>query len=211
VDYRELDTPSQIASSAPIHTSLSGKLIATDHTRKWTRWNLAMNGAALMYRQAGQLSAVLFCGNGQAPGAANGFGNVYTLDDTKLTDDDYGQIFPYYTTYFFVNHEAEMALQLGAHRKMLAYLTAQVSGVGTVTITPLINTLTNPWRFSCNRTLALDPKFDLEWTGASATGQRMAFKVSSSPIAGTDNSFQLTKLVAAMRPNVHLPVRGAAA
>lgn len=210
MDYRELDTANQIAASAPIHTSLSGKLIATDHVRKWTRWNLPMNGGALMYREVGRLSTTLFCGNGQYPGTDAGFGNAYTLDPAKLTDDDYGQIYPYYITYFFVNHEAEMALQLGAHRKMLSYLMAQVSGVGNITITPLVNTITNPWRLVCVRALSLDPKFDLEWAGANVTGQRMAFKVESSPITETDNSFSLTKLVAAMVPNKHLPVRGAA-
>jgi hypothetical protein len=34
IDYRELDTAYQIAQSPPIHTSFSGHLIATDHTRK---------------------------------------------------------------------------------------------------------------------------------------------------------------------------------
>ena len=33
---------------SPVHTSFSGKLIATDNTRKWTRWNLAIKGAARM-------------------------------------------------------------------------------------------------------------------------------------------------------------------
>lgn len=211
VSYRELDTPYQIAMSPPVHTSFSGKLIATDNTRKWTRWNIPANGAALLYRSAGQLSPVFFGGNGQTPGAAAGFGNVYTLDRTKLSDDDYGQINGYWTTYFFVNHEAEMALQLGAHRKMLSYLTAFISGVGDVTITPLINNLANPWPLTCVRALTLSPNFDLEWAGGSATGQRIAFKIASSPLAGTtDNSFTLQKLVATLKPATHLPIRGAA-
>lgn len=68
LSYRQLDTAYQIATSGPIHTSLAGKLIATDHTRKWTRWNLAMNGAALMYREpGGNLQTVLLAGNGSSP------------------------------------------------------------------------------------------------------------------------------------------------
>jgi len=68
LSYRELDTDFQIATSGPIHTSFSGKLIATDHTRKWTRWNLPMNGAAMMYRVLGaNLKTVLLGGNGRYP------------------------------------------------------------------------------------------------------------------------------------------------
>lgn len=179
MNYRELDSAYQIAQSPPVHTSFSGKLIATDNTRKWTRWNLAINGAALMYRAAGQLAPVFFAGNGQAPGAAAGFGNVYTLNAALEADDDYGAIASYYTTYFFVNHEQEQALQLGSHRKTLCYLTAFISGSGDVTITPLINSLTNPWPLTAARTLAASPTADLEWTGGSATGQRMAFKIQA--------------------------------
>ncbi|MGH9343305.1 MAG: hypothetical protein ACRD19_06035 [Terriglobia bacterium] len=211
VNYRELETPYQIAMSAPVHTSFSGRLIATDNTRKWTRWTLPMNGAARMYRAAGKLSTVFFAGNGQTPGVAAGHGNVYTLSAAKLTDDDYGQIGSYWTTYFFVNHEQEMMLQLGAHRKMLAYLMAFVSGVGTVTITPLCDTLGNPWPLTVTRPLAANPTFDMEWAGGSATAQRMAFQIASAPLAGqTDNSFNLDKLIAVLKPVKHLPVRGAA-
>lgn len=68
LSYRQLDTAYQIATSGPIHTSLAGKLIATDHTRKWTRWNLSLNGAALMYREVGgNLQTVLLAGNGFYP------------------------------------------------------------------------------------------------------------------------------------------------
>lgn len=211
MSYRELSTAYQIAMDGPVHTSFSGRLIATDNTRKWTRWNLPMNGAALMYRYSGKLSTVFFAGNGETPSAAGGHGNVYTLDAAKLTDDDYGQIDPYYVPYFFVNHEQEMALGLGAHRKMLAYLMAFISGVGTVTITPLCDTLSNAWPLVCSRTLNANPTFDMEWAGGSATAQRMAFKIASAPLAGqTDNSFNLDKLIAVLKPVKHLPVRGSA-
>ena len=212
LNYRELDTAYQIAMSPPFHPSFSGRLIATDNTRKWTRWRVSLNGAALMYRSTDpRLSAVFFSGTGNAGGVL-GNGNVYTLDATKLTDDDYGQISPYYVTYFFVNHDQEMALQLGGHRKMLAYLAAYVSGFGVVTITPLVNNLQNPWPLTCVRSLVASPNFDLEWAGGSATGQRIAFRVASAPVAPglTDNSFSLSKLVAALKPAGRLPVRGSA-
>jgi hypothetical protein len=210
MSYRQLDSPAQIAASPPIHVSYTGRLIATDNTRKWTRWNLPINGAALMYRAAGVLSVVFFGGNGQAPGAAAGFGNAYTLDPTKLTDDDYGQIVPYYTTYFFVGHDNERMLKLDSHRKMLAYLAAAIRGTGTLTITVFANSLTNPWSITGSRPLSATPQNDIGWAGGSATAERIAIKIASSPLPGqTDNGFLLTKLVPTLRPAARLPVRGA--
>jgi hypothetical protein len=141
MSYRQLDTAYQIATSSPIHVSFSGKLIASDHTRKWAPWRLPIAGAALMYRQAGALSPVFFNGNGSALGFFAGYGNVYTLNAAKFSDDDYGQIFPYYTTYFFVNHDQEQGLtciaadgktkvQLGGGRKLLAFVSAFITSNG---------------------------------------------------------------------------------
>ena len=183
-DYKELDTSFQIAQGAPVHTSFSGKLIATDHTRKWTRWNATMNGAALVYRQPGQLLVVMFGGNGQYPGSVAGTGNVYILCPNQLTDDDFGQMSPYYTTYFFPSHDQEQGMGLGGQRKQLQYFQFLVSGVGNITVTPLVNSLNNPWNFTCVRAMSTDPTYDLEWPGASAIGQRIAFKFESSPAGG---------------------------
>jgi hypothetical protein len=209
MNYRELDTAYQVDQAAPIHTSYTGKLIATDHTRKWARWNMTINGAALMCRAAGGiLQPVFFGGNGQQAQLAAGFANVYTLSAIKYTDDDYGQIYPYYTTYFFVTHDLEEALQLGSGQKMLQYFTAFVAGLGTLTITPLINALTNAWALTGTRTLSAAPVNDLEWAGGCATGYRIAFKLASSPITGTDNWFNLQKIVAGMKLATHRPIRG---
>ena len=210
MNYRELDTAEAIASSPPFHPSFAGRLIATDNTRKWTRWNLAINGAALMYRSAGVLSTVHFGGNGQAYGAAAGYGNVYTMNPAKFTDDDYGQIYPYYVTHAMPDSGQEMGLQLDSGRKQLAYFAAMISGVANVTITPLCDNLTNVWPFSVTRTPGTNPNFDLEWGGGNAMAQRMFFKISSSPLAGTtDNSFTLRKLTAWFR-KAKIAVRGAA-
>ena len=234
MSYRELDTAYQIATSGPIHTGLSGRLIATDHTRKWSPWNLTMNGASLMYRQAAAgpgglppeaLSVVLLAGNGQAPGAAAGFGNVYTLSAAKLTDDDYGQVHPYYTTYFFVTHDQEQSLKcqdaqgngvtLGGMRKLLQYVTAYIgypaaSGTCNIILTFYPDSLTNAWPLTVTRTLTVNPKFDLECAGGSAQGERIAIKFASSPVTGTDNGFTLQKVTAVLKRAERLQVRGSA-
>ena len=210
VDYRGLNTANEIGNTGPIRIGFSGKLIATDHARKWSRWNLAINGAALMYRQSGALQPVFFAGNGQEPGVAASYGNVYTLNPAKLTDDDYGQIYPYYVTFFMPGHDEEQAFQLGGGRKLLAYLQAFISGVGTLTIIPLCDALTNPWSLTGTRALTANPKFDLEWPGGEAQAQRIALKFASGPTSGTDNGFNLQKVVATIRKAARLPVRGSA-
>lgn len=203
VSYRQLETAYQIAISGPVHTSFSGRLVATDNVRKWCPWNLSMAGAARLYRQAGGDIVKVFFGS--AP-----YGNIYSLNATKLTDDDFGVIQPSYTTASFLAHDAEIALQLGSHRKSVQYVMAFVSGTGVLTITILCDTLTNPWPLTGVRTLSQNPQYDLEWTGGSASAQRFFFKFSTAPATGTDNSFSIQKFVAALKQESHLPVRGAA-
>ena len=168
-----------------------------------------INGAALMYRGAGALSVVLFAGNGTAPSTLPSFGNVYTLSAAKLTDDDYGQIRPYYVTYFFPTHDQETAFKLGGGRKLLQYLTAFIAGTGTLTLTFLCDTLANAWPLTVTRALSTAPRFDLECGGGSAQAQRIAVKFVSCPASGTDNGFNLQKMLAVLKPAARLPVRGA--
>ena len=170
MNYRELDSAEDIASHPPFHPSFSGRLIATDNTRKWTRWNMKTNGAALMCRELGVLSTVLY-------------GNAYTLNPAKYTDDDYGQIFPYYVTSALPDTAQEQMLQLDSGRKLLAYLSSMISSVGQVAITPLCDNLSNPWPFSVARTPGMSPDFELEWGGGSAIAHRMFFKIASNPNA----------------------------
>lgn len=205
-DYKELDTAEQIASADPVRVGFGGKLIATDHSRKWSPWQLAMNGAALLYTGANSVQLAFLAG---VPAVGGPYGNVYTLGATKLTDDDYGQVYPYYTIYFCPEHLEEQGLQLGSGRKQHVYTAAFVSGTGIVTLTPLCDTLANPWPLTVSRTLTTNPKFDIEGPG-TALAQRIAIRVSTAPATGTDNGFVLSKMVLWLRPASHMPVRGAA-
>lgn len=228
MSYRQLDTATQIATSPPIRVGFSGKLIATDHTRKWSPWRRAVNGAALMYRQPAPgpgglppeaLSVVLMGGNGAAPGVSAGYGNVYTLSPAKLTDDDYGQVNPYYTIAFLPSRDQEEALHcqdskgnmvpLGGMRKLLQFVTAYIPGTGNMTLTYFSNSLTNPWALTTTRALTANPKYDLEFGGGSAIGQRIAIKFASSPASGTDNGFSLQRVTAVLKHAERLQVRGA--
>lgn len=210
MSYLELDSAQSISTSPPFRVSFTGKLIATDNARKWSLWNVSATSAALMYRQEGVLSLVLGGGNGKSAGTAPGFGQLYTLDQNHTTDDDYGQINSFYTTYFFPMAGAEAQLQLGSHQKQLAYLMAYVQWQGTMTITPLIENLNNPWPIVCQRTVS-QVNFDLEWGGGYARGSRMAFRIQAVPLVGTTgNAYILQRFVAALMPAARLKVRGAA-
>jgi hypothetical protein len=92
---------------------------------------------------------------------------------------------------------------------MLAYLMAYVYGTGAIRITPMVDRAGNAWSIVCNRTLSpTPPNFDLEWAGGSVTGQRIAFKLQAIPATGTDANFVINRMVAVLRSNARLPVRG---
>lgn len=210
LDYRELDTGQQIASAGPVHISFTGKMIASDLVRKWTRWNVQANCAAILARANGVKQFVLGGGNGLTPGSSNvnAFGNLYSLDPAKLTDDDYGAMLPYYITYFFVNHEMEQSLGVGSHRKLFAFLTIYITGVGLMTITPLLDNLNNPWLPSPAIQLSQQLNGDIE-IPFNVTGERCAFKIAIAPLPGqTDVQFNLQKMVVSIRPDPVAPVRG---
>ncbi len=191
LDYLELDTAEAISQSSSVHVSFTGKMIATDLARKWTLWNLPMSCGAVLARSATTDQMVF----GSGADLRGPFGNVYTLDPTKLTDDDYGQMNPYYTTYFFVNHLMEQQLPVGNRKKLYNGFTIFVTGVGYLKLTPVVNRLGNELpALGGNLPLALSQSLsdDLIVPG-EVSGRRVAFKVSVAPLPNTtDVQFALT-------------------
>lgn len=215
--YTGLDSASSIVSNPPIHKSLSGKLVATDLGRKWCPWQVPVNGASLMYRQAGVLQPVFLNGIKS--------GNVYTLDPSYLTDDDYGQIYPYYTTYGIPDRDTEEQKNLGGGMKMVAYLQALIAGTGYLEWSIFCNTLAqlivNGVQWSPRVCGALDylmqtsPIANTEWAGGQATAQRFFLQLASAPNPlgstthpTTDNSFSISVLEAAIKANARYKIRG---
>jgi hypothetical protein len=211
MSYRQLDSAQSIAGSPPFKVGFGGKLIATDNSRKWSLWNMSMNGAALMYRVAGTLSLVLGAGNGAAPGVG-GFGNVYTLNPNKYTDDDYGRVNSYYYTYGFVNRGAEQQLQVGSHQKGFFGCLATVTWIGTMLVQVAPNDPANIWPLSCERTVSND-NIDLQWGYGGiiiARGSRFFLKFSAVPLPGeTDNAYNIQMVTCLIVPT-RLKTRGAA-
>lgn len=212
MSYRQLDSAQSIAGSPPFRVGFGGKLIATDNARKWSLWNMSMNSAALMYRSAGNLSLVLGSGNGQTPGVG-GFANVYTLNPNKYTDDDYGLVSSYYTTYGFLNRGAEQQLQVGTHQKgFLGCLATVFWPAGTMLVQVAPNDPSNIWPLSCERTVS-QPNLDLQWGYGGqiiARGSRFFLRFSSQPLPGqTDNAYQIQMVTCVLVPT-RLKTRGAA-
>lgn len=207
LDYRELDTAGQVAGADSVRATFAGSMVAMELARKWTRWNLKLNRAAVLNRSVG--STMCFgAGNGQTLGSGNGFGRVYQLDAAKYTDDDYGQMFPYYTTYFMVNSDKESMLKLGSHRKLFQYISAYVTGIGNFLIMPYAESLSNPWPTPPVYQLGQGTTLDLEW-GLNVTTTRCAFRLSVSPLPDTtDVQFNLQRLVVSMKMDTMSPLGG---
>lgn len=199
MDYRHLNTASQISAAGSLQISLAGKMVSSDKTRKWTIWNLPLQWGSVMNRP-GLTREMCFSGI-----------NVYRLDPSLLTDDDYGEMFPYYTTYFFINHQMEQVLGVGSHRKIYVYLSAFFTGVGKMTVTPLADRLSNPFPSTPSYTMSLNQNFDLEW-GLNVNAERLAFKFVPTALPNaTDKYFSLQKMVVSMRQDPWMPVRGSVA
>lgn len=142
-------------------------------------------------------------------------GNVYTLNPQMYTDDDFGQINPYYVTYGHPDRDTEQQMQLGGGLKMLTYLQSLFAGVGNMNWSILCNTLANPWPLVGIYPMSQNPLRNAEWAGGQATAQRFFVKFASSPnpngdtpSPATDNAFSLSVLVVGLKPNARMKVAG---
>jgi hypothetical protein len=202
LDYRNIDG-SAIAENPPIHISFTGKMIVSDLTRKWTQWTIPAMCAELMYRGSIAQPQIVFGGSNNA-GAAQS----YILNPAQFYDDDFGTIPWSYTTYFFVSHEMEAALQVGSHRHIYTMAQAFISGVGTWYLTPLACSLNNAFPASPSFPLTSDPFFDVDF-GINVTTTRCAFRVQGNPVSPSlDSAAKLQKLVVNMQKDPNAPVRG---
>ncbi len=213
LNYVGLNTASEIANTGPVRIGFSGKRIATDHARKWTKWNgaVTLNGAALMYRGAGKTQPIFFGGNGTVPGTIPGTGNVYLLNPSRYTDDDYGQMAPYYIAGPIPGEETEQSTGLAGFRKLLAYVTTFIYSpvVCSLSIVPYVDNLANAWKLTVTRPLQTNPSRDLEFGGCSAQGNRIFLKFAALPSSGTDCGISIQRLTAWVRKQKHFPVAGA--
>jgi hypothetical protein len=204
LDYRNLDGEA-IAFNPPIHISFTGKMIASDLTRKWTQWMLNAWSGELLY-QTGNITPQIALGI-QNPSAQ---AQSYILNQNQFFDDDFGITLlqnASYTTYFFVSHEMEQGLQVGSHRKIYSLASAFIAGIGNWFLTPNAAALGNmvpqtygPWPLQAN------PGSDSPF-GVNVTTTRCAFTIQAQPVqGGTSVYFKLQKMVINMAPDQQMPI-----
>lgn len=216
----------------PIHVSnYSGRLICTDLGRRWSPWQLTMNCADMCTRLVNNFASAGFQslartlvvggGNGRLANQAPGFGNLYTFDTFlypptnptssvwNCTDDDFGEIKSYYTTYFFFSPDVEQNPILSLHRKLYNYLAIHATGVGSLQVTPIIDALSNVQKpFRLIPLQLTDPGFDLEYHPITR-GNRVAYKVQPVPTApGIAAAMAVTHFIVSGRREMVFPVRG---
>ncbi|MFZ0821266.1 MAG: hypothetical protein WAM91_14450 [Candidatus Acidiferrales bacterium] len=225
MDYRGIASAEAIAAAAPVQfSSLTKKNFVFGSARKWSPWTIAARAATLAERPDG--TAQVFFGNAAANGKIYQLGGGAAGDglpgDGQLTDDG-AAISSYYTTAFLLPADIEADMQLRAHRKLFAYLTANAEGAGLLGVTAFAN---NEAFALVLQPLALSnpaPK-DLELP-INVTAERVAFQIGWPPAgappaipaapaepggisASAGNWFRLRRLVPSLTQDPWAPVRG---
>lgn len=197
MNYKQLNTASAVADNVEIHRSYSGKMIASDVTRKWSIWTIQAPCAAFIQRQNG--STPLFLGNSQQTG------KIYQLID-GLMQDDGSPIDQIYATAGFVPTETGEGMQLGTLRYVFDYMAVLINGAGSLTITVCPNTLNGPYSHTLlpNLTLPASTNGDVE-IPVNEEGSRLFLIFNTNALAA---SFALARVVMYMSTSGWSPFRG---
>lgn len=170
------------------------KITAPGKARKWTIWNIAAKCAALTVRT--DSSVHLMRGNGA------GNGKIYDQQPTFLSDDE-AAIPVMYQTSFFPQVEDEQVLQLGAHRKLMKYLTGYAFGVGILNF--LLYGAQNQRGIALSSLTLRNPE---EWDyemNVNFIAERMSLLFTFSNPQGW---VQMTKCIPTIQKELFTPVRG---
>jgi hypothetical protein len=195
--YRQLNTGSQLESRVGVHVSYSGRLIASEQTRKWSVWTIKAPAAAFLRRSDN--TEPLFLGNSEHNG------KIYELvDDWK--QDDCHPIIQIYDTYGFVTDEEGQGLKIGTQRKVYTYAVTIVDGTGDLNIRVFPNSLTSTYAHDLlpKFTLPLMAEGDIE-IPLNETANRLYFQYKTDAIGA---AFALSRLVVATQQDPWSAVRG---
>jgi len=197
MNYKQLNTASAVADNVIIHRSYSGKMIASDLTRKWSIWTIQAPCAAFVERQDG--STPLFLGNSQETG------KIYELVD-GLMQDDGSPIDQIYATAGFVPTETGQETQVGVMRLVFEYMLLLINGSGSLTVTVAPNTLDSPYSHTLlpNMVLPASTNGDVEMP-VNEEGSRLFLIFSTNAL---DASFALARVVMYMSTSGWSPLRG---
>jgi hypothetical protein len=201
LDYQDLASADDLASSSPVTVTYTGRKTATDKARKWSPWSIAANCCALIERPDGTAKA-FFGGGNPGTGGGSPTGKIYQLNNAQFSDD--GAAIPsYYTTHYFPERAIEASLGLGAHRKLFSYLTMFVEGAGNLALTSYIDSASNQ-QAQQPLPLSLPATKDLELP-INILGERVAFQVATNQPGAW---FKLQRFNPSVRTDPWSPVRG---
>ena len=197
MNYKQVNTGSELANSPEVHRSYSGKLIASEITRKWSVWSIKAPCAAFISRLDG--TAPTFIGNSDATG------KIYNLIDGLLDDDGAAFVQDYITSSFVTTEEGQGA-QIGMVRMNYDFMTLLITGFGDVAMTALPNTVDTPY-FSPllpDLMLPMSTNGDIE-IPVNECATRLFLRFTSEAI---DSGYHLSRIVMAMHQDPWSPVRG---
>jgi len=197
LNYKQINTSNELASSVQVHRSYSGKLVASDIVRKWSVWIMKSPCAAFIQRADNTLPLML--------GNSDHTGKIYELIDGLLQDDGTA-INQLYFTAGFVPSETGEGRQLGVTRYVFEYMLILIDGSGAVAITVYPNTLDTAYAHVLlpNLTLPASTDGDTELP-MNETGNRLFIAFNSNAIGA---GFSLSRLVVVMSKDPWSPVRG---
>lgn len=197
LNYKQLNTPSALASSVGVHKSFSGRLLASEITRKWSVWTIKSPCAAFIKRP--DKTAPVFFGNSDATG------KIYELVDNLLEDD--GAAFAeIYTTSSFVPTETAQGMQLGVLRYGFDCMTMLIGGNGDVTITVYPNSLDSTYAHTLLPDLSLPASTngDVELP-LDEEASRLFLQFKANAVGA---GFTLSRVVMIMSASAWSPYRG---
>lgn len=200
LNYKQLNTGSTLAEKVGVHVSYSGRLIASELTRKWSIWTIKAPCAAFLRRA--DTTEPLFLGN------SDGNGKIFDLDEahTMCGQDDCSAMVQIYDTYGFVTDEQGQGLRLGSLRKIYAYMAMMVRGSGNMNLRVFPNTLDSQYAHDLLPRIPLPQMTDGDIeVPVNETANRLFVQFKTDQIGAC---FELSRMMMAMGPDVWSPVRG---
>jgi hypothetical protein len=198
MSYREVNSISELEDRATVRAStFTGKLIATDISRKWSIWQIQSPYTDFVKRQNN--TRPLFFGN------SLGTGKVYQLTE-GATNDDGAAINQTYTTYGFIGAETAQALQIGQQRKYFGNLIVTVTGSGSLQITCYPDDLPGQYPAALLPVTLPNPAgSDLEYGTTDQEGYRLFLQFS---VNAAGSQFNLSRVVLAITKAFATLLRG---
>jgi hypothetical protein len=197
LNYKQLNTANTLADSPEVHRSYSGKLLASELTRKWAIWILKSPCAGLIERA--DTTTPVFLGN------SDHTGKIYQLVD-GLLEDDGNAILQMYDTYGFVPTEEGEGRQMGVTRFCYDYMSLLLDGSGACTISVFPNTLDTPYAHALlpDLTLPASTNGDVE-VPVNEVGNRLFVQFKSNAVGA---GFILSRVIMCMSQDPWASVRG---